>query len=145
MICPVCSQPYDEIDRIKIVLTGREDMCYVCYNSTPKVIALDFDATLADYNGWKGSDHKGDLLDGAKEFLEELVNLGFELVIVTARPVEGIQEWLEENGIDHLIRTVSNMKIGAFCYIDDRAITFHNNYKETLEKIKNFEPWYKTK
>lgn len=145
MACPVCSQPYDNEERIKIVLIGREDMCYVCYNITPKVIALDFDATLADYDGWKGSDHKGRLLDGAKEFLEELVSLGFELVIVTARPIEGIQEWLEENKIDHLIKAVSNMKIGAFCYIDDRAITFHNNYEETLEKIKNFTPWYKNK
>ena len=145
MICPICSQPYDNEERIKIVLTGRDDMCYLCYNNTPKVIALDFDATLADYDGWKGSDHKGHLLDGAKEFLEELVDLGFELVIVTARPVGGIQEWLENNKIDHLIKTVSNMKIGAFCYIDDRAITFHNNYKDTLEKIKNFVPWYKTK
>jgi hypothetical protein len=145
MTCPVCSQPYDDDKRKIADFVGRNKMCYVCYNEQPKIIAIDFDATLTDYDGWKGKDHKGNILDGAREFLEELYESGFEFYIVTSRSIEGIQEWLVENKIDHLIKGITNMKIAAHCYLDDRAIPFNNNYVEALEKIKNFSPWYKNK
>lgn len=143
MVCPKCSKPYDDKERILINFVGRESMCYVCYNKLPKLIALDFDATIAEYDGWRGPDHKGKLLDGAKEFIEELNELGFELHLVTSRPVEGIQEWLEKNKIGHLIKSVTNLKIAAHLYIDDRAIQFDNNYEEVIEKVKSFSPLWK--
>jgi len=143
--CTVCFQPYDNDERIKANFVGRQTMCYKCYNEQPKVIALDFDAVIADYNGWKGADHKGNLLTGAREFIEELFNLGFDLYIVTSRPTKGIGKWLKLNNIDHFIKGVTNLKMAAFCYIDDRAINFNNNFEETLEKIKTFTPWYKRK
>ena len=143
MICPKCGLPYNRTERIKAEFVERDAMCYPCFNLEPKVIAIDFDATLTDYSGWKGIDHKGMLLDGAKEFLEALTEMGFILHIVTARPVDGIQEWLIENEIDHLIKSITNLKIAAFCYIDDRAIQFNKNYDTTLEQIKSFVPWYK--
>lgn len=145
MICPVCHLPYDDGDHKIADFVGREKMCYKCYNKVPKVIALDFDATLADYDGWKGPHHKGELLEGAKEFLQELIDMGFHLHIMTSRPLAGIQQWLLDNEIDHLIKGVTNQKIAAFCYLDDRAISFNNDFEEALDKIKNFVPWYKEK
>src|SRR5574343_1625143 len=112
--CPICYKPYDNGERIKAKFVGRTKMCYSCYNLEKKLIALDFDAVVADYDGWKGADHKGKLLDGAREFMEELVNLGFELYIVTSRPLKGIPEWLKENSIDHLIKNITNLKMAAF-------------------------------
>lgn len=144
MICPVCLLPYDQ-ERIKTNFVGRKTMCYVCFKEAPKIIALDFDGTIADYDGWKGVHHKGLLLEGGRKFLEELRALGFVLVIVTARPTDGIQEWLEENKIDHLIESITNLKIAAYCYIDDRALSFNNNFNETLEQVKTFSPWYLNK
>lgn len=144
-ICPICFIPYDNGEHKIADFVGREKMCYICYNEQPKIVALDFDATIADYDGWKGPDHKGMLLDGAKEFLEELVDMGFELVIMTSRPLGGIPEWLEENEIDHLIKDITNHKIAAYCYLDDRAISFRNDFEEAIKKIKTFVPWYKTK
>lgn len=141
--CPVCFNYYDNDERVKANFIGRTKMCYKCYNEQPKVIAVDFDATLTNYSGWKGEKHKGELLDGAKEFLENLKELGFDIYIVTSRPTKGILEWLKENKIDHLIHTITNMKVAAYCYIDDRAISFNNNFDETLEKVKSFVPWYK--
>jgi hypothetical protein len=145
MTCPICSHPYDNEERKATNFVGRDNMCYVCYNKQPKIIALDFDATIADYDGWQGPDHKGELLEGAREFMEVLVESGYELHIVTSRPIGGIQEWVEDNRIDHLIKGITNLKMAAFCYLDDRALPFNNNFDEALEAIKNFTPWYKNK
>jgi phosphoglycolate phosphatase-like HAD superfamily hydrolase len=144
-ICPICFKEYDNEKRVKANFVGRTKCCYKCYNEQQKIIALDFDATIADYDGWKGEGHKGKLLEGAREFMEELVDMGFELYIVTSRPLRGIQKWIEANNITHLIKGTTNLKIAAYCYLDDRAIQFNNNFTEALENIKNFVPWYKNK
>lgn len=40
-------------------------------------------------------------------------------------------------------KDVTNIKIPAFLYIDDRAVCFNGNYKNTLEKVKNFNVYWK--
>ncbi len=37
-----------------------------------KSVAIDLDGVLATYDGWKGADHIGKPIDGARAFLKEL-------------------------------------------------------------------------
>lgn len=45
-------------------------------------------------------------------------------------------EWLNNNGFPSM--KVTNRKVPAVAYIDDRAIQFNGNYK----KLKNFKPYW---
>jgi len=118
-------------------------MCYKCYNQQQRVIAIDFDATLTKYSGWKGEDYKGEPLEGAKDFLRELNDLGFRIFIVTSRPLKGIDNWLKQHDMSKYVDKITNLKVAAYCYVDDRAINFSGDYNKTIEIIKNFIPYYK--
>jgi hypothetical protein len=141
--CPVCSLEYNDGDRIKADFVGRTKMCYKCYNEQVKIIAVDFDATLTKYYGWKGSEHKGEPLEGARDFLKNLKDLGFRIFVVTSRPLRGIEKWLEKNNMMEFVDKITNMKVAAHCYLDDRSLNFSGDYEKALNDIKNFVPYYK--
>ncbi len=105
-------------------------------------IAIDFDGVINKYDGWKGYEHFDKPLPGARGFLEELQKRGYEVVIHTARNMQHVEMWFEENGMSHLIERVSNHKPPAIAYVDDRAVRFNGNYAQTLEDIKE-KPWWK--
>lgn len=108
-----------------------------------KIIAVDLDGTIAEYDGWKGDDIIGDPIPGAREFLLELSKLG-KIIIHTVRVsfytlhrtnltvvnselyirnrMLAVEEWMRDNNL--LYDTVW-MNIGkpyADVYIDNRAI-----------------------
>ncbi len=55
-----------------------------------KVIAVDFDGTLFEYDGWIDSNHYGEPIDGAKEAIEALREKGFKIIIFTTRGKEEV-------------------------------------------------------
>ena len=65
-------------------------------------IGVDLDATLAEYNGWKGIAHIGKPIPKMLERVKFWLLRGYEVKIFTARFSEGeeqitfIQDWLEE-------------------------------------------------
>ena len=96
-----------------------------------KIIAVDLDNTLAHY----GKDYAiGDPIEGAKEFLEKLSDLG-EIVIHTCRcskEVTGqnpelasnmVRKWLDKHEMkyDHIY--TGQGKVHAHAYVDDRAVS----------------------
>lgn len=102
-----------------------------------KTIAVDLDGVLADFrDGWKGLDHIGDPIPGAREFLRRLHELGDvliwttrcnpELARGTAAPLLRtiVREWLVRHG---LMQYVADIWIGpvkpiAAAFVDDRAV-----------------------
>ena len=52
-------------------------------------------------------------------------------------------KWLIKNNIDKYFKNVTNIKNPAYIYLDDRAIQFKGNFKETLKDIENFKVYYK--
>lgn len=50
--------------------------------------------------------------------------------------------WIKENRLDKYIKDVTNNKIPAFLYIDDRSINFNGNYEELICKINTFRPYW---
>lgn len=120
-----------------------------------KAVCVDLDGVLADYSeGWKGINHIGRVIDGARAFVNALAKK-YRIVIFTTRcnpevnkgiPVEllvsYVEKWLKENEIvfDEVYCGVG--KPIAFAYFDDRAISvridpnFKNTYGAYDEALK---------
>lgn len=128
---------------------------YFIRNQVPKkgpIALVDFDGVIHSYtSGWDES-KEGETwipdapVDGAKEGLEELKRLGYQVVIFTSRAksikgIKAVRNWMTANNLycDQIVLE----KIPAVIMIDDRAVTFRGNWFETLQEIKNFKPWTK--
>jgi adenylyl-sulfate kinase len=101
-----------------------------------RTVAIDFDGVIHRYSmGFQGRTNAYDgPMEGAIEGLETLHKDGYILKIMSSRPKEVIYDWLEEYGISDLITEVSNDKIPAAIYIDDRGYHF-KNWGATVEEI----------
>ena len=123
-------------------------------SSENKRLMVDFDRTIHKYS--KGY-HDGTIYDepipGAKEALDILHNRGYEIVIFTARgssenedrtsQVKNVEKWLKKYGIYY--DRITSEKLPAFAYIDDLAIRFKGNWRDTLRDIVGTEITIKTK
>jgi hypothetical protein len=103
-------------------------------STRPVVFAVDVDGVLLKYDGWKGVDHLGDPLPGAKEFLEALRTIG-EVMIYTTRTcmwlnkphhvstlVVKVQEHLDKHGLPYDTIYSGQGKPPAKFYIDDKGV-----------------------
>ncbi len=111
-----------------------------------KTIICDFDGTIAE---WGKYPEPGSPTSRVKESLQELKDMGFEILISSCRtsnemskhPIDKeiekrrIEEYLLKHEIpyDEVLKT--DKPIATF-YIDDRAIRFNGNWQEVLEQIK---------
>jgi 5'(3')-deoxyribonucleotidase len=88
-------------------------------------ICIDFDGVIHKYSkGWQGGKIYDDPMPGAKEALEKLQK-EYELVIFTTRKeTSDVSMWMAKNGLPNL--AVTNEKLPAIAYIDDRAVRFTN-------------------
>jgi predicted mannosyl-3-phosphoglycerate phosphatase (HAD superfamily) len=107
----------------------------------PRTICLDFDGVLNTYSGWKGEDYLFEPQPGAKEFINELRSLGYEVVIHSTRDPMKIGKWLVDHAILGPIK-VFKEKPPAIAYLDDRAIRFDGDFGKSLEEIKNFKTYW---
>lgn len=103
-----------------------------------KTICVDFDGVLNEYDGHEEED-LGEPLTGSKEFIKEL-RKKYKVVILTSRQKEQVIDWLNNNGFPSM--KVTNRKVPAVAYIDDRAIQFNGNYKKIISQLKNFKPYW---
>jgi hypothetical protein len=108
-------------------------------------LAVDFDGVIHRYSkGWHTKDIYDPPMDGAFDALEELFQ-HYNIFIFTARPSDTVVAWCNEQcgklGIDlkfeligpevwewnsDKIVGVTNRKLPALAYIDDRAVRFTN-------------------
>lgn len=93
-------------------------------------IGVDFDGTLATYNGWDGGRFGGPIIPMMQR-VREWLDAGIEVRIVTARaadPAEAVrvQDWLVKNGLPRL--AITDRKDYSMIELwDDRAVTVENN------------------
>lgn len=106
-----------------------------------KVVAVDFDGVLTDKGGWGPP---GELLPRTADLLHRLRLGGYHVAILTARPVDEVVAWLETRGLHKDVALVTNRKMVADAYIDDRAVRFDPRMS-TLQLIQAVEqrPWWK--
>ena len=112
---------------------------------TKRIVAIDFDGTIAQYLGWRGPHELGDPIKGVSSFLRGLKEAGHIVCIWTTRPAYKIRQWLEYEGLDGLVDYINatphskdEWKIGSDCYVGDDAIPFDGNWEGMLEKVLNF-------
>ncbi len=120
----------------------------------PKTIAVDFDDTLHSHkNGWREGQIDGDPMPGAKQAMEKLIALGYEILIYscrTSRDVMGksngevfaqkklMEGWLALHQIPYTSIYEGDGKPYAAIYIDDRAYRFTtwDDFDDMIKCIK---------
>jgi histidinol phosphatase-like enzyme len=103
-----------------------------------RTIAVDLDGTLNLYRGWRGEDVFDDVRPGAKEFMQALRDAGYRAVVHTTRDASGAERWLRANEIP--FDAVTNVKLPALVYLDDRGMTFEGSFDGLVERIAAFLP-----
>ena len=100
-------------------------------------ISLDFDGVIHKYSkGFQGLHNAYDEpMEGAEESIKSLYVQGFILKILSSRPKETIEEWLDRWNLSKYITEVSNFKFPATIYIDDRGLHFMN-WDQALQDLK---------
>ena len=115
-----------------------------------KTVCIDIDGTLVHFEDWKGETHFGGVIDGASAATRMLHENGWYIIIYTTRANKKlIADYLNENkiefdSINENPYQPDNAKGGkpiADVYVDDRALCFNGNWKQTVDDIFNFKPW----
>ena len=94
------------------------------------------------YNGNYVPDKIPEIKDGAIELAEKL-NKDFDLYLFTTREKNLSEKWLKDNNLNGYFKGVTNTKIPAYLYIDDRCICFNGDYGKLLSEINNFKVYWK--
>ena len=96
------------------------------HSSAKNRILVDFDGVIHKYSKrYKDGDIYDIPTEGAVQGINNLLEDGYEVVIFTARPnTKDIPKWLKRWGIPQL--KITDRKIAALAYIDDRGIRFTN-------------------
>lgn len=116
-----------------------------------KTICIDLDGVIFKYDEWRGVDHFGDPIDGARLVLEELQRMGFEIIIFTNRTnpstnpgytkymlAAKVEKALNKHNIPFDRIELAGKPLAKY-YIDDRGIRFNGIWEETLLQIKDLE------
>lgn len=117
-------------------------------NSTRRAM-IDFDVTIHKYSkGYQDGTMYDDPFDGAKETIDWLKGMGFEIIIFTTRAskenaeemggnhlkqIKNIENYLKDNQI--YFDRITSDKLHADFYIDDKAITIENGDWDSVKKI----------
>jgi len=102
-------------------------------------LCIDFDGIFNVYKGYHGPDELFEPAEGIEEFLRELKKMDEDIVVFTARDKDKVKEWLIHYGLDGYITSISNIKIPAIMYIDDRAVKFNGDFKDALKEVTEFK------
>ena len=94
-----------------------------------KAVCVDLDGTLASYDGWKGPEHIGTPLTGAREFMTTLQQTCRVIVFTTRSSgadaeigLKAVEAWLAEHQIPYDEIWRGSGKSLASAYVDDRAV-----------------------
>lgn len=112
-------------------------------------LMIDLDGVIHKYTGWNDGKLNKETIPGAKEAIDILKNK-YEIIIFTTRVSEtnkspektkmllvDLKRWLSDHEIYY--DQITAEKLGAVAYIDDKAIRFNGNWKETLKFVETLE------
>jgi len=110
-----------------------------------KTICIDFDGTITNYQGYKGSPDiiEDELNPGVIESINELKK-DYKIIIFSVRATTSIgkvaiMKYLVKHNV--YFDKVTHEKLGADLYIDDRGIQYKGDWRQTMKDIKNFKHW----
>ena len=104
-------------------------------------IGVDFDGTLAHYDGFKGSEHVGAPIEAMVKLVRKLLREDRDVRLFTARhPSPALRRWMKEH-LGEVLPITSTKDHHMQLLIDDRAIGTKRNSgvldaPERLEELK---------
>lgn len=117
--------------------------------SRANTIAIDFDGVIHAYsNGWEDGTIYDPSVPGALDSIKTFMDAGYSVFILSSREPEQIVEWMGAR-VEYSVEIipddvkfwtkqgslgVTNRKLPAFVYIDDRAYPF-TNWTRTVRDI----------
>lgn len=107
-------------------------------------VGVDFDGVIHPYTeGWTGSMPADEPpIPGTMIALANLHRAGYRVVVISSRAdhlegYEGICAWLKKWSLDLYVDLVTDRKVGAVAYIDDRAVHFDGgNWADALDEVE---------
>ncbi|HLT40583.1 MAG TPA: hypothetical protein VK034_30105 [Enhygromyxa sp.] len=102
------------------------------------IVCVDLNGVLDCYRGWRGEAHWDQPRAGAREFLRELGDRGYQVVVFTSRWRDDARTWLERHGLLEFVAEVTDRKPAAHVFVDDRAVRFEGDFAATLAEIQTF-------
>jgi len=106
-------------------------------------ILIDLDGVLNNYTVFDENTIP-EIKQGAKEFIEKLFNLNkYDLILFTTRNKKLAIKWLIDNNLDRYFNDVTDIKLPAYLYIDDRALNFDGDFENMFNKIEDFKVYWK--
>lgn len=102
-----------------------------------KTICIDWNGVLDMYTGYANGKIYP-MRPGAVEFLRALNYLGYDVTVLSAAEPGLVYQWLDENGLLQYVSRVTDRKVPAIIYIDDRGLRFDGDFGATLEAVSNF-------
>lgn len=105
-----------------------------------KNICVDFDDTLCNWSDVTPGFKMGKPFPDAKEALEKFKEMGYTVVIFSAKALSQvgskiIKDWLDYFEIPY--DEITCVKKSAEFYIDDHAVRFEGNWSDTFLFVKN--------
>ena len=128
---------YDYMDEIVGLLNNQQEKLNE-YEQKRVTICVDFDGVLNNYTHYD----ENDLFTprkGAKAFIDTL-NKKYNVVILTSRNTGKVKKWIKKYKFE--VEDVTNIKIPALCYIDDRAIKFNGSFSQVLAELENYRTYW---
>lgn len=108
------------------------------------IIAIDFDNTLMDTQNVLAGYRMGQPEPGAILATKEIVNMGHQIIIFTARGVQdakvykAVAAWADHFQIPY--SGITNVKSPHFDYIiDNRALTYDKNWPLLVHKLRSLQ------
>jgi hydroxymethylpyrimidine pyrophosphatase-like HAD family hydrolase len=117
-----------------------------------KIICIDLDGTIANYNDWQGELHFGEPLPNVSKILNALKLDKWIIIIYTIRAnIELVSGYLQKNNIPfdfinenpYQPENAKGGKLYADIYVDDKAIQFTGDWEEVYQRILKFKPGMK--
>lgn len=118
-----------------------------------KIIAVDFDSTISHCPEWRGPGVFGKPVESAKWALDMFKEMGAMIIVHTCRAETFlVKEYLNKHKIpfDYINYSprnakwkLSDKKIAADIYIDDKGIEFRGSWMHTYLAVVNFMTWEK--
>lgn len=126
-----------------------------------KTVAIDFDGVIHQYSkGWQdGTCYDIPVMD-AFDSIRQLQDEGYSVFILSTRKAESIYDWLQKHKAPFAFGVMSeeaqfwnvkgivgitNKKLPAHVYIDDRAILFKGNWGDIMGTVTGFKTWQEDK
>jgi hypothetical protein len=137
--------------RVPEAVWTREKEHVPFYNSSKLTVCVDFDGVINSYtSGWKGAANLPDPpVEGAIEWLNKL-DKRYSVAILTTRAqtqeaCDAIADYLVEHGYTGSMPLITDRKIPALIYVDDRAVRFDGPEKgfPAIDTISTMQPWNK--